>query len=239
LIATMEYEIEDWNIKVKIGGLGVMASLMAKNLGHQDLIWVVPCVGDVEYPTDTPGEVMTVQILGSTYEIEVQYHKLRNITSVLLDSPVFRKQTKVEHYPARMDDLDGAIFYSAWNTCISKALRRFPVDLYHINDYHGAVAPLHLLPRTIPVCLSLHNAEFQGLCPLRTDKEMDEICRVFNLTEDILKKYVQFGEAFNLLHAASSYLHIHQKGFQLCSLSHILGTQEHRGVAQPRSIRYR
>ena len=27
LIATMEYEIEDWNIKVKIGGLGVMASL--------------------------------------------------------------------------------------------------------------------------------------------------------------------------------------------------------------------
>ena len=35
LIATIEYEIEDWNIKVKIGGLGVMASLMGKNLGHQ------------------------------------------------------------------------------------------------------------------------------------------------------------------------------------------------------------
>ncbi len=41
-------------------------------------------------------------------------------------------------------------------------MRRFPIDLYHINDYHGAVAPLHLLPRTIPCCLSLHNAEFQG-----------------------------------------------------------------------------
>lgn len=25
LIATMEYDIEDWNIKIKIGGLGVMA----------------------------------------------------------------------------------------------------------------------------------------------------------------------------------------------------------------------
>lgn len=33
LIATMEYEIEDWEIKIKIGGLGVMTSLMAKNLG--------------------------------------------------------------------------------------------------------------------------------------------------------------------------------------------------------------
>ena len=31
LIATMEYDIEDWAIKVKIGGLGVMAQLMGKN----------------------------------------------------------------------------------------------------------------------------------------------------------------------------------------------------------------
>ena len=27
-----------------------MAQLMAKNLEHQDLVWVVPCVGDVDYP---------------------------------------------------------------------------------------------------------------------------------------------------------------------------------------------
>jgi alpha-1,3-glucan synthase len=30
-------------------------------------------------------------------------------------------------------------------------MRRFPIDLYHINDYHGTVAPLYLLPDTIPV----------------------------------------------------------------------------------------
>jgi len=35
LIATMEYDIEDWAIKIKIGGLGVMAQLMGKNLEHQ------------------------------------------------------------------------------------------------------------------------------------------------------------------------------------------------------------
>ena len=38
----MEYEIEDWGLKVKIGGLGVMSSLMGKNLKHQNLIWVIP-----------------------------------------------------------------------------------------------------------------------------------------------------------------------------------------------------
>ena len=33
LIATLEYEIIDWKLKVKIGGLGVMLSLMGKCFG--------------------------------------------------------------------------------------------------------------------------------------------------------------------------------------------------------------
>ncbi|KAL1968942.1 hypothetical protein VTN77DRAFT_776 [Rasamsonia byssochlamydoides] len=219
LIATMEYDIEDWGIKIKIGGLGVMAQLMGKHLGHQNLIWVVPCVGGVDYPVDQKAEPMQVTILGQTFQVEVQYHVLRNITYVLLDAPVFRAQSKSEPYPARMDDLDSAIYYSAWNSCIAEALKRFPVDLYHINDYHGALAPLHLLPRTIPCCLSLHNAEFQGLWPMRTPREFREVCAVFNLDPAIVKKYVQFGDVFNLLHAGASYLHIHQNGFGAVGVS--------------------
>ncbi len=106
LIATMEYDIEDWSIKIKIGGLGVMAQLMGKNLGHQNLIWVVPCVGGVDYPVDQKAEDMHVTILGNRYDIKVQYHVLRNITYVLLDAPVFRRQSKTEPYPPRMDDLE-------------------------------------------------------------------------------------------------------------------------------------
>lgn len=101
LIATMEYDIEDWNIKIKIGGLGVMAQLMGKSLTHQDLVWVVPCVGGVEYPIDQPVESMHIIILGVSYEILVQHHKLKNITYVLLDAPIFRQQTKAEPYPPR------------------------------------------------------------------------------------------------------------------------------------------
>jgi len=99
LIATLEYDIEDWGIKIKIGGLGVMAQLMGKNLGHQDLIWIAPCVGGVDYPVDTPAESIKVTILDQAYVIAVQYHVLNNITYVLLDAPVFRKQTKAEPYP--------------------------------------------------------------------------------------------------------------------------------------------
>ncbi|CAZ80440.1 unnamed protein product [Tuber melanosporum] len=219
LIATLEYDIEDWAIKIKIGGLGVMAQLMGKNLGHQDLIWVVPCVGGVDYPVDTPAESIEVTILGQVYVIAVQYHILNNITYVLLDAPVFRKQTKAEPYPPRMDDLESAIFYSAWNQCIAVVIKRFPIDLYHINDYHGALAPVHLLPETIPAVLSLHNAEFQGLWPLRTPKEKKEVCSVFNISQELCEKYVQFGDVFNLLHAGASYLRVHQRGYGAVGVS--------------------
>ncbi|KAL4788597.1 hypothetical protein BJX76DRAFT_353043 [Aspergillus varians] len=227
LIATMEYDIEDWAIKIKIGGLGVMAQLMGKTLGHQDLIWVVPCVGGIDYPVDTPGEDMTVTILGNAYQVQVQYHTLQNITYVLLDAPVFRQQSKSEPYPARMDDLDSAIYYSAWNQCIAQTIRRFPIDIYHINDYHGSIAPLYLLPGSIPACLSLHNAEFQGLWPVRTQKEKEEVCSVFNLDIDTVRRYVQFGEVFNLLHAGASYLRVHQQGFGAVGVSKKYGKRSY------------
>jgi alpha-1,3-glucan synthase len=221
LIATVEYNIDDWNIKVKIGGLGVMAQLMGKALGHQDLIWVVPCVGDIEYPEipEEMAEPMTVEILDAPYQVMVSYHQVENITYVLLDAPIFRQQTKAEPYPPRMDNIDSAIYYSAWNQCIAETIRRFPVDIYHINDYHGGIAPLYLLPDTIPCCLSLHNAEFQGLWPLRTPEERKEVCGVFSLTNDVVQQYVQFGSVFNLLHGAVSYLRIHQNGFGAVGVS--------------------
>ncbi|KAJ5639926.1 uncharacterized protein N7484_007788 [Penicillium longicatenatum] len=227
LLATLEYDIEDWSIKIKIGGLGVMAQLMGKNLPHHDIVWVVPCVGGVDYPIDTPVDPMSIAIGGTVYEVQVQYHKLRNITYVLLDAPIFCQQTKSEPYPPRMDDLRSAIYYSAWNNCIAETTKRFPIEIYHINDYHGALAPLYLLPRTIPCCLSLHNAEFQGLWPLRDQKELDEISEVFNLKIQVIRKYVQFGEVFNLLRAGASYLRVHQRGFGAVGVSNKYGDRSY------------
>ncbi|KAK4119093.1 glycosyltransferase family 5 protein [Parathielavia appendiculata] len=225
VIATMEYDIEDWAIKIKIGGLGVMAQLMGKALGHLDLIWVVPCVGGLNnnypdgYPVDQPAEPMEITILGSKYTVDVQYHKLRNMTYVLLDAPVFRQQTPSKPYPDRMDDLDSAIYYSAWNQCIAETIKRFNPDIYHINDFHGALAPLYLLPRVIPCCLSLHNAEFQGMWSLGTKEEKQEVCSVFNLEPKVVERFVQFGEVFNLLHAGASYLREFQHGFGAVGVS--------------------
>ncbi|KAF8522241.1 glycoside hydrolase family 13 and glycosyltransferase family 5 protein [Hysterangium stoloniferum] len=220
LIATLEYEIMDWKLKVKIGGLGVMSSLMGKAMTDVDLIWVIPKVKDLEYPPGEPAEPIEVVIFGEPYLIEVETHVLDNITYVLLDSPVFRAQTKSDPYPARMDDLSSAIFYSTWNQAIATTIRRFPaIDIYHVNDYHGALAPIYLLPKVIPVCLSLHNAEFQGLWPLRTKEEMKEVCSAFNISKEHCRKYVQFGNTFNLLHAAASFISVHQKSVGVAGVS--------------------
>ncbi|CUA76935.1 alpha-1,3-glucan synthase [Rhizoctonia solani] len=220
LISTLEYEIIDWKLKVKIGGLGVMSSLMGKSMTDCDIYWVVPKVKDLEYPAGDPADPIEVIIFGEPYLIEVEYHVLDNITYIILDSPVFRAQTKADPYPARMDDLSSAIFYSTWNQAIAETVRRFPViDIYHINDYHGALAPLYLLPRVLPVCLSLHNAEFQGLWPLRTKEEMKEVCSAFNLSKEVCTKYVQFGNTFNLLHAAASFISVHQKSVGVAGVS--------------------
>lgn len=220
LIATLEYEIFDWKLKVKIGGLGVMSSLMGKAMTDVDLIWVIPKVKDVEYPAGDPAEPIEVIIFGEPYLIEVETHTLDNITYVLLDSPVFRAQTKSDPYPTRMDDLSSAIFYSTWNQAIAATIRRFPViDIYHINDYHGALAPIYLFPKVVPVCLSLHNAEFQGLWPLRTKEEMKEVCSAFNISKENCTKYVQFGNTFNLLHAGASYISAHQKSVGVAGVS--------------------
>ena len=144
-------------------------------------ILTVISIGDIKYPIDRPAESIAIKVLGSMYEIKTQYHIVENITYVLLDAPIFRQQTKAEPYPTRMDDLDSAVYYSAWNSCIAEVMRRFPIDLYHINDYHGAVAPLHLLPKIVPCLLSLHNAEFQGLWPMRSEAESQEVCEIYNL----------------------------------------------------------
>lgn len=141
------------------------------------------------------------------------------MTYVLLDAPVFRLQTASKPYPDRMDDLDSAIYYSAWNQCIAETFKRFNPDIYHINDFHGALAPLYLLPRVVPCCLSLHNAEFQGMWSLGTKEEKKEVCSVFNLDPKVVERFVQFGEVFNLLHAGASYLREFQHGFGAVGVS--------------------
>jgi alpha-1,3-glucan synthase len=86
---------------------------------------------------------------------------------------------------------------------------------------------LYLLPQKLPVVLSLHNADFQGVWPMRTEKEAVEISKVFNLDMAVIQKHIQFGESFNLLHAASSYLRVYQGGLGAVGVSNKYGKRSY------------
>lgn len=60
---------------------------------------------------------------------------------------------------------------------------------------------------------------------MRTEKESDEVSRVYNLDKETIQKFVQFGEVFNLLHAGVSYLRVHQKGFGAVGVSNKYGAR--------------
>ncbi|KAI9613753.1 hypothetical protein KEM48_003646 [Puccinia striiformis f. sp. tritici PST-130] len=182
LIATLEYEITDWKLKVKIGGLGVMSSLMGKAMHDVDLLWVIPKVQDLEYPQAEPAPPIEVTIFGEKYLIELQIHKLDNIT-------------------------------------IAEICRRTPdLDIYHINDYHGALAPLYLLPRVLPHVYRSQRRVSRTVAA-SDERRADEVCRAFNLSKDVCTKYVQFGNVFNLLHAAASFISHHQKSVGVAGVS--------------------
>ena len=213
LIATLEYEIPDWNIRVRIGGLGVIAALMGRTIPN-NLIWVVPKVGDVDYPPQEPGFYIPVTIFGQIFSVAVSTHQLSNVTYYLLDCPLFKEQSSKKPYPDKMDDVRSAMFYSCWNQAIAHILISQSVEVYHINDFHGGIAQLYLLSLgiTIPCVLSLHNAEFQGQWMIRSGEEKRLICSIFNINISICEKYIQLGHAFNLLHGASTFISIHQGG---------------------------
>ncbi|EEB07932.1 alpha-1,3-glucan synthase Mok12 [Schizosaccharomyces japonicus yFS275] len=221
LLATLEYDIPELKVRVKIGGLGVMAQLMSRQLKFLNFVWVIPMVRGINYPLErlTRIDPIYITISDAFFAVEAFTFVSDNVTYVLLKSKVFEKQTSSAPYPVKMDDLESAVFYSTWNQCIAEVWRRFPLDIYHVNDYHGALAPLYLLPNIIPCAVSLHNAEFQGLWPLRTAYEKREVCRVFNLSESLCARYVQFGHIFNLLHAIISYVRIHQRGYGVVGVS--------------------
>lgn len=63
---------------------------------------------------------------------------------------------------------------------------------------------------------------------MRTKKEAQEVCSVFNLPVDVATRYVQFGEVFNLLHSGASILREHQDGFGAVGVSKKYGVRSQK-----------
>jgi len=94
LIATVEYDIPDCNIDIRLGGLGTMSTLMGRHLTEYDLIWVIPCVSGISYPQNNAGKPILAYVCGRKVKVQVYCHTLKSVTYVMLDSPNLQKPNK-------------------------------------------------------------------------------------------------------------------------------------------------
>jgi alpha-1,3-glucan synthase len=54
---------------------------------------------------------------------------------------------------------------------------------------------------------------------MRNAAETEEVCSIFNISDEISLAYVKYDSSFNLLHSASSYIRLFQNGFGVVGVS--------------------
>jgi alpha-1,3-glucan synthase len=136
-----------------------------------------------------PGEPIEVIVFGSPYLIDVEKHVLNTIAYFIQDPPVPCAQTKTDR------------------------------NWISTSTYHGFLTPIYPFPEALSVCLSLRNPEFQGPWSLRTKEGMKEVHTASNTTARHCTKYAQFGNTFNVFHAATSFISFHQNTIGVAGVS--------------------
>ena len=237
LFAALEYrlcEVKDEEgqvlsaaVKATAGGLGKVIGIIMSSFPNADCTFLIPAYKDFSYPAEAEEASIDVLVEGYIHTIQVWRAAIQQPgweaarTFYILDSPVFRLRTCEAIYPPDSSTSDGAYHYSLWNQAIAEIMRRYSFDVYHALDFHGALAPLYLLPDAPPMALTLHNAEYQGSYefPGNDKAELERVRSIFNIPEDIFGEYIETSGSFNMLHAGVQYICMHQGGVGISAVS--------------------
>lgn len=164
-----------------VGGLGDVARWLPAYLVHggDEVVVFVPhydTIDDHEWPILPVPQLDYVPVpgVGSVTVSTFGEPSPERPTVYLLDVPEAFRRGAI--YPADDDD---HIRYSAFVRAVlavCAALRWVP-DVFHANDFHTALLPLHARAggeplRSVPVVLTIHNLAFQGVFPREDLSEM-------------------------------------------------------------------
>ena len=173
------------------------------------IYWVIPRSdrNSFDLPVEEEFTTVKVSVDGQQQCVQVRQHHVDNITYVVLDAPLFRDILDSVPY---LSPVGNAPFFSAWNQCIARVTENLSPDVFHITNFYSAVAPLYLLPKTVPCCVSPVVGDDPPTWPMNTSEASAELCSVFNLDSRIIIDYAHVNGSFNMLQAFISYLKIHQ-----------------------------
>ena len=109
-----------------------------------------------------------LKLFGELYTIEVGVHRWNNVTYFILDAPVFRKQSKAEPYPPRMDDVASALYCAIPCPRAVADARRLVLQPGDCRDAPPLPGDRHLpRQRCVRVACCVANAAWTTMAPSR------------------------------------------------------------------------
>eukprot|EP00929_Paragymnodinium_shiwhaense_P031722 TRINITY_DN17710_c0_g3_i1.p1 TRINITY_DN17710_c0_g3~~TRINITY_DN17710_c0_g3_i1.p1 ORF type:complete len:1937 (-),score=531.64 TRINITY_DN17710_c0_g3_i1:89-5899(-) len=243
MCASLEHSLPQLpQAKATAGGLGKVMDLVARH-HPTDLYMVHPMIGEsdkVNYSKDQADEMPSLRVIidGKKEDVRVFRHTSWpqgpdgvRVEFLMLSHPLFESRTKEGIYPNPMSRRQVLVFFSLWNQAVGALLARHKPDVYHLPDFHTAVAPWYAEPMhpNLRVLLVLHNAEYQG--SISTDmlrgEKVNEMARIWNLPPAMTEKHLLDMGRFNMLKAAVNYVLEKQNGVGVCAVSQFYAQECH------------
>lgn len=161
-----------------------------------------------------------VTLGGHTFPFEVYSHALEEgVTGIYFWDEWQLSWTHAQAiYPS--DPWMGLSLYAAVGQAMAGYLRTTAVDTLHLHDYHVGLVPFYLgddYLRQVPVHLTIHNATYQGITPLRPGGGYASLESLNLPGERLFHRYFDFFD--NLNPTKACMLKIHEMGGKITTVS--------------------
>lgn len=229
-VALLAWEIGRMSsgLGARIGGLGVIVEELPEGLvkaaARQGMALEVeilsPCFAHYDRQRLNKIDLqLPVTIAGRTFPFEAYEHVFPDGQKVIY----FWDEWQLSWTNARAlypDDPHIALeLYAAVSQAMAGYIRQRQFDTVHLHDYHVGLVPFYLgdeVLSRLPVHLTIHNATYQGIVPLRGGG-YSTLDRIHLPGAQLFHQYFDFFDQLNIMKACM--LKVHQSGGKISTVS--------------------
>lgn len=213
---------------VKVGGLGVIVEELPPELvkaaARQEITLEVetltPCFAHYDKRQLTKLDLqIPATVDGYTFAFEVYEHVFPDGQKVVYFWDEWQLSWTNANAIYPNDPQLSLTLFAALNQAMAGYIKQGNFDTVHLHDYHVGLVPFYLgdaYLQTVPVHLTIHNATYQGMTPLRGGgySSLDRL----NLPgHQLFHKYFDFFDHLNVMKACM--LKVHETGGKITTVS--------------------